>query len=102
MESISRDGLLRGFQEEVVTERGSDRMIDRHRFDPLTGRNHTERTIVRDGRTRQLEFSIRTLAFTELRDWLLEAGFGEVHSLGRTGEALTLDDFRMVVIAGWS
>jgi hypothetical protein len=41
---------------------------------------------------RRLEFSIRTLAFTELREWLLEAGFGKVHGLGRTAEALTLDD----------
>ena len=44
--------LLRRWLPAIVVERGDDLMIDRSRFDPVTRRAETERTIVRGGRVR--------------------------------------------------
>ena len=50
--AIEMNNLLRLIQvyaDEVVTERGDDKMIDRHRFDIQTSRSLDERTIIRGG-----------------------------------------------------
>lgn len=94
-----RDNLLRRYLDEVVAERGEDRMIDRHRFDVETSRSHDERTIIRGGKQRTFEFSVRMLTAAELRDWMLDAGFSETHAFGEDGEPLTLEHRRMTVVA---
>ncbi len=84
----------------VVTARGNgDMLVDRYRLDALTGRLEAERTVVRDGRTRQVNFVKRLFGFPELRDWLLAAGFAAVSGYGRDGRPLTFDHERMVIIA---
>ena len=92
-----RDNLLGRYLDEVVTERGDDRMIDRHRFDVETS-SQDERTIIRGGKQRTFEFSVRMLTPAELRDWMLGAGFREAHAFGEDGEPLTLEHRRMTVI----
>ena len=82
-----------------VWEKGRDLMLDRTTFDPLTGRMSTERTSIRDGHARSYRFSVRTFAYTELREWLLDAGFNRVDGYGAEGEPLTLGSRRMVVVA---
>src|SRR5205809_101964 len=57
VELNNRDNLLGRYLDEVVSERGDDRMIDRHRLDLQTGRSHDERTVVRGGNERTFEFS---------------------------------------------
>jgi SAM-dependent methyltransferase len=84
----------------VLTERGDDLLIDRTTFEVTDGRAYTERITVRDGRVRRYRFSVRTFAFTELRAWLLEAGFCHVAGYGADGEPLALSSRRMVVVAG--
>ena len=81
--------LLQVYADETVTERGEDRMIDRHRFDIQTNRSLDERTIIRGGNARTFEFSVRMFTPAELRDWLLAAGFGEAVAFGDDGEPLT-------------
>ena len=98
VEMNHRDNLLGRYLEEVVTERGEDRMIDRHRFDVETSRSHDERTIIRGGKERTFEFSVRMLTAAELRDWMLAAGFSEAHAYGEDGEPLTLEHRRMTVV----
>ena len=44
--------LVKRWQPSVVVERDGNFLIDRSTFDPVTGRATTDRTIVRDGRTR--------------------------------------------------
>jgi SAM-dependent methyltransferase len=91
--------LLTNFRDKEVVERDGQWMIDRNRYDPLTGRTVNDRTIIRDGRQRSFQFSVRMFSFPELRDWLLDAGFGEVHGFSGRGEELTADAPRMVIIA---
>ncbi|GAA2431261.1 class I SAM-dependent methyltransferase [Actinomadura vinacea] len=99
VETIDRDWLLRRFQHASVIERDGDRIVDRHTWEPLTGRLVTDRTVIREGRTRDLRYFVRMLTFTELRGWLHDAGFGEVEGLDETGEPLGPESNRMIVVA---
>ena len=91
--------MAAGGQAIALRERGDDLLVDRTTFDVATARTETERISVRAGRVRRYWFSVRTFAFTELRDWLLEAGFAEVAGCGGEGEPLSLGSRRMVVVA---
>jgi SAM-dependent methyltransferase len=95
----NRDDLMRRYLPFVVVERDGNMMIDRHAFDPLTGRSNVTRSTVRDGRVRTSQFFTRLFSFTELRDWLAGAGFGEVAGYGPDGGPLTADSPRMIVRA---
>jgi SAM-dependent methyltransferase len=94
-----RDRLLQVYQDDIVTERDSDLMIDRHRLDLQTGRLHTERTVIRGGERRTFEFFVRLLTAAELRDWLLGAGFSEATAYGDDGAPISLEHRRMTVVA---
>ena len=90
--AIEMNNLLRLIQvyaDEVVTERGEDKMIDRHRFDIQTSRSLDERTIIRGGKERTFKFSVRMFTPAELRGWLLDTGFREAIAYGDDGEPLT-------------
>ena len=91
--------LLRRWQPSSVVERDGNMMIDRSRFDPVSGRATTERVIVRDGKTRRMSFSVRMFMAPELRAWLLDAGFESVDFYDRDGEPLTAQGRRMITIA---
>lgn len=91
--------FARGFLPVTIQERDGDLMVDRHRFDVLGGRTFSERTVVREGRVRRTEFVVRLFSFTELRDWLLEAGFARVGGFARDGGELTAESRRMIVVA---
>jgi SAM-dependent methyltransferase len=93
--------LLQVYADETVTERGDDRMIDRHRFDIQTSRSLDERTIIRGGKQRTFEFSVRMFTPAELRDWFLGAGFREAIAYGADGELLTAEhEGRRMTVVG--
>lgn len=91
--------LLRGYQSTVSVERGGDLMVDRHWLEPLAGRSHVERTIIRDGTVRRVPYSVRLFAYPELRDWLLAAGFRAVAGFGEDGKPLHAEHRRMIAVA---
>lgn len=91
--------IMRSYLPSSVAERDGDLMVDRHRFDPLTGRNVVDRTIIRDGSVRQTHFEVRMFTYPELRDWLLQAGFTSVSGYGEDGEPLTTDHRRLIAVA---
>jgi cyclopropane fatty-acyl-phospholipid synthase-like methyltransferase len=98
VEMNNRDNLLGRYAEETVSERGEDRMIDRHRFDDETSRSYDQRTVVRGGKSRTFEFSVRMFSAVELQDWLRAAGFRDTRAYGEDGEPLTLEHRRMAVV----
>jgi ubiquinone/menaquinone biosynthesis C-methylase UbiE len=100
VETLNRDWLLRHFQHASVVHRDGDRIVDEHRFEPLTGRVVTDRTVIRGGGTRTVRYFVRQFTFTELRDWLLDAGFTEVDGYDEYGDPLGPDSQRMIVVAG--
>ena len=90
--------LLPRWLPSVVVERDGNFSMDRATFDPMTGRSVTERVIVRGGRTRRFGFSVRMFIASELRDWMLQAGFDAVESSDHAGARLTAQSRRMVTI----
>jgi SAM-dependent methyltransferase len=99
MELNNRDNLLGRLQRAVVVERDGNFMIDQPSYDISTGRMHTVRTVLRDGQVRRMRFFTRMFAFTELRDWLLAAGFAGVDAFDEQGAPLSLESRRMLVRA---
>ncbi len=74
-------------------------LVDRYRLNALTGRFEAERTIIRNGRARRVNFVKRLFGFPELRDWLLAAGFATVTGYGEDAQPLTSDHKRMIIVA---
>ena len=98
----SRDAFMRNRPLATmasVVERDGDLLVDRQSFDVETGRDETERWIVRDGRVRKTVYSVRFYTFTELRSLLLDVGFAAVEAVGHDGGPLTLETRRMIVTA---
>jgi SAM-dependent methyltransferase len=95
-----RDTFLKQFLPYVVYEQGNDLMIDINRFDGLTGRVHTRRIIIRDGRRREKPFFVRLYSQSEIRDLLARAGLTLSSIYGdMSGQASSYDSRRMIVIA---
>lgn len=94
-----KDGLLPHWLPASVERDGDTYMIDERAFDPLTGRSNSRRTILREGSVRESFFFTRMFSFTELRDWLLQAGFGSVAGFAGDGSTLTAASRRMILIA---
>jgi len=84
----------------AAARENGDMLVDRYRLDALTSRLEAERTVIRGGRTRRVNFVKRLFGFPELRDWLLAAGFTAVSGYGEDGLPLTADHKRMIVVAG--
>ncbi len=100
MELNNRDNLLGRLQRAVVVERDGNYMIDQPTYDISSGRMLTRRTVLRDGQVRRMRFFTRMFTFTELRDWLLDAGFASVDVFDEQGAPLSLESRRMLVRAG--
>jgi SAM-dependent methyltransferase len=83
----------------VAAREGGDMLVDRYHLDALTGRFEAERTIIRGGRARRVNFVKRLFGFPELRDWLLAVGFAAVTGHGEDGQPLTADHKRMIIVA---
>ena len=99
LEVQHRDRVVGDLLPAVVFEHDGDFLIDRPRFEPLTGRILTERTVVRGGQVRQVPFFVRVFSFTELRDWLLRAGFAAVDAFGEVGNPLLPPHRRLIAVA---
>lgn len=99
LELNNREYVLRHYQHATIVEREGNYMLDRVHYDMLTGRNHVERTIIREGQMRQMRFSVRFFTYPELATWLEQAGFGHVAGYNEAGQVLTLESRRMIVMA---
>ena len=101
IETLHRDGFVRGLVPATVTEVGGDLLVDRTTFDCLSGRLVTRRTVVRqggDGPSTSVH-SIRLPTPSEITGWLHAAGFDDVRCTTRGGAPLTVDTRRLVVLA---
>jgi 2-polyprenyl-3-methyl-5-hydroxy-6-metoxy-1,4-benzoquinol methylase len=102
IETLHYDGFVRGFVAAPfasVDRVGEDLMIDSTKFDSLTGRIETDRTVVRAGSAQTSHHSVRLLNIPEWRVWLSEAGFRDATFSGREGAELSVDSRRLVVTA---
>jgi SAM-dependent methyltransferase len=83
----------------VAAREDGDMLVDRCHLDAQTGRFEAERTVIRNGRARRMNFVKRLFGFPELRDWLLAAGFATVSGYREDAQPLTADHQRMVIVA---
>ena len=83
----------------VAARENGDMLVDRYHLDAQTGRFEAERTDIRNGRARRMNFVKRLFGFPGLRDWLLAAGFTTVSGYGEDARPLTADHGRMVIVA---
>ncbi len=99
MDIQHRDWIVRMFRPHHVVQRGDDLLIDVSELDAGSGTVNTERILVRAGRVRRTSFFVRLFTFTELRDWLLDAGLTDVRGHGDGGAPLSTASHRLVVAA---
>jgi ubiquinone/menaquinone biosynthesis C-methylase UbiE len=102
IETMHHDGVVRHFTaapDATVLWRGEDSQMDLSRFDPLTGRIATDRTVYRDGAVRHSSHFIRLPTPPEWAQWLEAVGFGDVRCTAGGGGPLDLDSWVMVVQA---
>lgn len=85
----------------AVTDKGNgDLMIDRVAFDIASGRIVDQRTFVRGGAARTVEFSVRLYAYTEIRSILRAIGFQVEAAFGDfRGGPLSAGKPRTLVVA---
>jgi SAM-dependent methyltransferase len=83
----------------ILSQIGDDLMMFSTRYNPNEGYVEGERLVIRDGKVGRARYFQRIPAYTELRDWLIQAGFSRVDSFARDGGPLTIDSVGMIVIA---
>ena len=98
LETVSITNVLGRFRPSGVTERDGDFLLELRRYDPLRGGIEAEYVVIRGGEIRRYPVFIRNPPFTELRDWLLAAGFAGVEGYGEEGEPLTSEHRRLLVL----
>jgi SAM-dependent methyltransferase len=99
LELNHKDGLLPHFVASTVQELDGDIQLETHQYDPQTSRANRWRVMIRDDKLRRAFFFTRLFSFTELRDWLLQAGFETVRGYAGDGGALTARSPRMILVA---
>lgn len=99
-DSHNRDSFLTYHLPFIVKEREGNFMIDHNQFETLSGRNHTKRTIFRDGHKKSFEFSVRFFNPTEISCLFYKIGFSTCDFYGGwDGTRLQADSKRMIVVA---
>jgi len=102
VETLHHDGFVRHFTaapDATVVEVDGDTMVDVTEFDVETGRLVTRRTVHRGAEVRRSVHSVRLPTVPEWRQWLDRAGFAAAAFADRGGVPLSLDSWRMVVLA---
>lgn len=94
----NRDWMLRGLLPVTVMQKGPDLMVDRHVFDPISGRLVDYRVMVRNGQTKEARFSVRLYHFAELRALCASAGLVVTTGFGSwDGAPIGLTQNRMIL-----
>jgi SAM-dependent methyltransferase len=104
LEQVSREQVLASLAQSrpairEVVERGDDFMIDKIHFDEDAGRLVTERTVLREGRVRRFEFSLRLYSRKEIRDLLSRTGFRQAYFHDQEGGPHGLTSRRLLALA---
>ena len=99
METANFPRFIRDFRSSSVLEHEGALVIDQGRWDPLTGRSFSTRTVVQDGSMRRSSYITRVYTFPELRGLLRTAGFATVDGYGEDGSTLNADHHRSLAVA---
>jgi len=99
-DTFNRDAFLKDFLPYHVQEIRNDLMIDRNTFDPKTGRLIDKRIIIRDGKRKNVPFSIRLYDYNEIERLLDQGGMKIDRIYGDWDKSpFTVDSKGMKIIA---
>jgi SAM-dependent methyltransferase len=99
LELNNRERLLKDFQRSYVIERDGNYLVDRRRYDIVSGRVYTERLILFHGQLSHMRFFVREFSYHELAPWLSQAGFQCITGYNWEGHPFSLESQRMIVVA---
>lgn len=99
LDHVNRDWLLANFQAVRLFERGRQTMIDRNSFDPIDNRLTCHRTVWRGGARRDMHYAVRLFTCSELRGWLVDAGFAQVDFVDGERATFSRGSDRMIAVA---
>lgn len=83
----------------IVVERDSGILIECHRFDPISSRLHTKRTIIRNGTIRRIDYDFRLYTCQELMSLMRAAGLENIQIYAPNGRPFNLWSSRMIAVA---
>lgn len=99
IESRHWDAFHRPFEDYTERTSGPDKLCERHRYDPLTGRQLTEQRLTVNGQQSSRSYHLRRYGVPELRSICLRNGFSEVSAFDEAGEPLRTDSVRAILRA---
>ncbi|MCP4545672.1 MAG: class I SAM-dependent methyltransferase [bacterium] len=100
LDTHSAETLLPGFEERQWEEVDGIVVTSLNDYDVYTGRLETEWTLIREGKTRQQNSSIRLYTVKELCDLFTAAGFTDFQSFGSLeGDPFELNAERLIFVA---
>jgi SAM-dependent methyltransferase len=100
LDILNRDAALKYLPASAVREKDGGLLIDRNRFDPLTGRLYNDRIVIRDGQRRDTPFFLRLYSATEITALLEQRGLVVKKIFGDwDGKPFGGESRRMIVIA---
>jgi SAM-dependent methyltransferase len=93
------DRMGRRFEPTTVRSAGEDMLIERHSYDPLTGVQHTEATLIVAGSRLERRSRLRRYGAPELRALCLASGFRRAEAFDEAGARLAAESERCVLVA---
>ena len=72
-------------------------MIDHFDYNPVQGTLHVRRQFIKDGELSETPYNIRLLTFTEIKEWMLRAGFKNIEGHNNKGQPFSVDSERMIL-----
>ena len=98
MDVPNRTAIFENPIKHYVYEKGQDLMIDRNEVDEGSKRIYNRRTVIRDGKRRDLPFSIRFYTKAELEGMLGEMGMHVVNVYADWDEKPFEDGDRKIIL----
>ncbi len=93
------DAMTRAFEPVTLRTSGSDLLVERHSYDPESGRQLTDQLLLVDGRRIERSYHLRRYGFPEMRSMCEQAGFVAVRGLDEQHRPLRADSRRCVLVA---
>jgi len=100
LDILNRDAFLKDYPRFSVIEKNADLMIDRNRFDPVSGRLYNSRIVIRDGIRKDTPFFLRLYNPNEIIRILKAEGLSVMKIFGDwKSNSFTAESRRMILIA---
>lgn len=99
IESRHWDSMKRDFETVTVRRADSDFLVEEHEYDPITGIQWTDQTLITSDGVSRKRYGIRRYSVPELRWRCLNAGFSRVSAFNEDGAPLRVDSRRCVIVA---